>query len=143
VLDKTYGPDRDWRIVVYTGETVMAEMTQLSGYGRHAAEGRSSGNSSNGYSGKTVQTTAAPVELSVSLDWEARSSRGSVEREGPSPKPVSQAWNMAGCLQKSRSQRALKLFTSPRNDEHVSCIPGLGQEKQNKVPSPGWRNPAV
>ena len=45
-----------------------AEMTGHLGYQRHAAEGRGSGNSRNGYTGKAVQTTAGPVELNVPRD---------------------------------------------------------------------------
>jgi transposase-like protein len=45
-----------------------AEMTGHLGYERHAAEGRGSGNSRNGCAGKTVQTTAGPVELNVPRD---------------------------------------------------------------------------
>jgi transposase-like protein len=41
-----------------------AKMTGHLGYERHAAERRGSGNSRNGYAGKTVQT-AGPVELNV------------------------------------------------------------------------------
>jgi transposase-like protein len=37
---------------------LSAEMTGHLGYERHAPEGRGSGNSRNGYAGKTVQTTA-------------------------------------------------------------------------------------
>jgi putative transposase len=47
---------------------LSAEMTGHLGYERHAPEGRGSGNSRNGYAGKTVQTTAGPVELSVPRD---------------------------------------------------------------------------
>ena len=45
-----------------------AEMTDHLGYERHAAEGRESGNSRNGHTAKTVQTTARPVEMSVPRD---------------------------------------------------------------------------
>jgi len=45
-----------------------AEMTDHLGYERHAAEGRGSGNSRNGLTGKTVQTTAGPVDLDVPRD---------------------------------------------------------------------------
>ena len=45
-----------------------AEMTDHLGYERHAAVGRGSGNSRNGSSSKTVQTTAGPVELEVPRD---------------------------------------------------------------------------
>ena len=47
---------------------LAAEMTDHLGYERHAAEGRGSGNSRNGHTGKTVQTTAGPVELNVPRD---------------------------------------------------------------------------
>lgn len=45
-----------------------AEMTDHLGYEKHAAEGRGSGNSRNGLTGKTVQTTAGPVDLEVPRD---------------------------------------------------------------------------
>ena len=45
-----------------------AEMTDHLGYERHAPQGRGSGNSRNGVTGKTVQTTAGPVELEVPRD---------------------------------------------------------------------------
>lgn len=45
-----------------------AEMTDHLGYEKHAAEGRGSGNSRNGLTSKTVQTTAGPVDLDVPRD---------------------------------------------------------------------------
>jgi putative transposase len=45
-----------------------AEMSDHLGYDKHAAEGRGSGNSRNGLTGKTVQTTAGPVDLDVPRD---------------------------------------------------------------------------
>jgi putative transposase len=45
-----------------------AEMTDHLGYEKHAAEGRGSGNSRNGLTAKTVQTTAGPVDLDVPRD---------------------------------------------------------------------------
>lgn len=45
-----------------------AEMTDHLGYERHAPQGRGSGNSRNGVTGKTVQTTAGPVGLEVPRD---------------------------------------------------------------------------
>jgi putative transposase len=45
-----------------------AEMADHLGYDRHAPEGRGSGNSRNGVTGKTVQTTAGPVPLDVPRD---------------------------------------------------------------------------
>jgi putative transposase len=45
-----------------------AELTGHLGYEPYAAEGRGSGNSRNGYTEKTVQTTAGPVELAVPRD---------------------------------------------------------------------------
>lgn len=45
-----------------------AEMADHLGYDRHALEGRGSGNSRNGVTGKTVQTTAGPVPLDVPRD---------------------------------------------------------------------------
>ena len=47
---------------------LSAEMTDHLGYEKHAAEGRGSGNSRNGVMGKTVQTTAGPVDLEVPRD---------------------------------------------------------------------------
>jgi len=47
---------------------LQAEMTDHLGYDKHAAEGRGSGNSRNGLTGKTVQTTAGPVDLQVPRD---------------------------------------------------------------------------
>jgi len=47
---------------------LRAEMTDHLGYDKHAAEGRGSGNSRNGLTGKTVQTTAGPVDLEVPRD---------------------------------------------------------------------------
>ena len=47
---------------------LSAEMTDHLGYEKHAAEGRGSGNSRNGVTGKTVQTTAGPVDLDVPRD---------------------------------------------------------------------------
>lgn len=44
------------------------EITDHLGYEKHAAEGRGSGNSRNGVTGKTVQTTAGPVDLDVPRD---------------------------------------------------------------------------
>ena len=44
------------------------EMADHLGYDRHALEGRGSGNSRNGVTGKTVQTTAGPVPLEVPRD---------------------------------------------------------------------------
>jgi putative transposase len=45
-----------------------AEMADHLGYDRHAPEGRGSGNSRNGMTGKTIQTTAGPVPLDVPRD---------------------------------------------------------------------------
>ena len=45
-----------------------AEMTDHLGYERHAPQGRGSGNSRNGVTGKTIQTTAGPIELEVPRD---------------------------------------------------------------------------
>jgi putative transposase len=45
-----------------------AEMSDHLGYERHSPQGRGSGNSRNGVTGKTVQTTAGPVELEVPRD---------------------------------------------------------------------------
>jgi len=45
-----------------------AEMTDHLGYDRHEAAGRGSGNSRNGTTPKTVQTTAGPVGLDVPRD---------------------------------------------------------------------------
>ena len=53
---------------------LRAEMTDHLGYDKHAAEGRGSGNSRNGLTGKTVQTTAGPVDLQVPR--EVRSDHG-------------------------------------------------------------------
>ncbi len=47
---------------------LQAEMSDHLGYDRHAAEGRGSGNSRNGTTGKTIQTTAGPVPLDVPRD---------------------------------------------------------------------------
>ena len=47
---------------------LQVEMTDHLGYDRHAAEGRGSGNSRNGLTGKTVQTTAGPVDVAVPRD---------------------------------------------------------------------------
>lgn len=47
---------------------LQAEMSDHLGYDKHAAEGRGSGNSRNGLTGKTVQTTAGPVDLEVPRD---------------------------------------------------------------------------
>ena len=47
---------------------LSAEMTDHLGYEKHAADGRGSGNSRNGLTGKTVQTTAGPVDLDVPRD---------------------------------------------------------------------------
>ena len=47
---------------------LQAEMTDHLGYDKHSAEGRGSGNSRNGLTGKTVQTTAGPVDLQVPRD---------------------------------------------------------------------------
>jgi len=47
---------------------LRAEMTDHLGYDKHAVEGRGSGNSRNGLTGKTVQTTAGPVDLEVPRD---------------------------------------------------------------------------
>ncbi len=47
---------------------LRVEMTDHLGYEKHAALGRGSGNSRNGTTGKTVQTTAGPVDLEVPRD---------------------------------------------------------------------------
>ena len=47
---------------------LQVEMTDHLGYDKHAIEGRGSGNSRNGLTGKTVQTTAGPVDLDVPRD---------------------------------------------------------------------------
>jgi putative transposase len=47
------------------------EMDNHLGYSKHAPEGRDSGNSRNGYRGKTVLTEAGPVEISVPRDRES------------------------------------------------------------------------
>jgi putative transposase len=47
---------------------LAVEMADHLGYEKHAAEGRGSGNSRNGSTGKTVQTTAGPVQLDVPRD---------------------------------------------------------------------------
>src|SRR5947208_16718206 len=47
---------------------LAGEMTAHLGYERYAAEGRGSGNSRNGTTGKTVQTAAGPAEIAVPRD---------------------------------------------------------------------------
>ena len=47
---------------------LQGEMTAHLGYERYAAEGRRSGNSRNGSTGKTVQTAAGTAEVSVPRD---------------------------------------------------------------------------
>jgi putative transposase len=47
---------------------LAAELTAHLGYDKHAAEGNGSGNSRNGYTGKTVQTGIGPVPLQVPHD---------------------------------------------------------------------------
>ena len=45
-----------------------AEMSGHLGFERHAPQGRGSGNSRNGVTAKTVQTTTGPVDLEVPWD---------------------------------------------------------------------------
>ena len=47
---------------------LQAEMTDHLGYDKHAAQGRGSGNSRNGSTHKTVQTTTGPLDLEVPRD---------------------------------------------------------------------------
>ena len=47
---------------------LQAEMTDHLGYDKHAAQGRGSGNSRNGSTQKTVQTTTGPLDLEVPRD---------------------------------------------------------------------------
>jgi putative transposase len=47
---------------------LQGEMTAHLGYDKYAVEGRGSGNSRNGSTGKTVQTAAGPAEISVPRD---------------------------------------------------------------------------
>jgi putative transposase len=47
---------------------LQGEMSAHLGYERYAPEGRGSGNSRNGSTGKTVQTAAGPAEVSVPRD---------------------------------------------------------------------------
>ena len=47
---------------------LQGEMTAHLGYERYAPEGRGSGNSRNGSTGKTVQTAAGPAEVAVPRD---------------------------------------------------------------------------
>lgn len=47
---------------------LQGELTAHLGYDRYAAEGRGSGNSRNGSTGKTVQTAAGPAEVAVPRD---------------------------------------------------------------------------
>ncbi len=47
---------------------LRGELTAHLGYERYAPEGRGSGNSRNGSTGKTVQTAAGPAEIAVPRD---------------------------------------------------------------------------
>jgi putative transposase len=47
---------------------LQVEMTDHLGYDKHSAQGRGSGNSRNGLTGKTVQTTAGPIDVEVPRD---------------------------------------------------------------------------
>src|ERR1700743_619483 len=47
---------------------LQGEMTAPLGYEKYAMQGRGSGNSRNGSTGKTVQTAAGPAEISVPRD---------------------------------------------------------------------------
>jgi len=49
-------------------EVLEAEMTEHLRYGKHSSEGDNSGNSRNGYSGKTLKTRQGEVEVSIPRD---------------------------------------------------------------------------